>query len=55
VLKYPEHGTIELIPADGPANFPKENKRSKCNGKKVKGINVIYNHRQDTQGQMLLT
>ena|SRR5437868_6708024 len=42
VLKYPEHGTIELIPADGPANFPKDNKRSKCNGKKVKGINVIY-------------
>ncbi len=42
ILKYPEHGTIELVPATGRANFPKENIRSKCNGQKVKGINIIY-------------
>src|SRR5262245_7633710 len=24
VLKYPEHGTVELVPADGPAAFPKD-------------------------------
>ena len=42
VLKYPEHGTVELVFANGPANFPKDNERFKCNGKKVKGINIIY-------------
>jgi|SRR6516162_1472042 hypothetical protein len=42
VLKYPEHGTVEFVPADGPAAFPEDNPRSKCNGKKVKGIKIIY-------------
>jgi hypothetical protein len=42
VLKQPEHGTIELVPATGPAKFRKDNPRSKCNGKKVKGINIVY-------------
>jgi len=42
VLKYPEHGTVELVSADGLAAFPEDNPRSKCNGKKVKGIKIIY-------------
>jgi hypothetical protein len=42
VVKYPEHGTVELVPANGLAAFPEDNPRSKCNGKKVKGINIIY-------------
>ena len=42
VLKYPEHGTIELIPIIGSANFPKGNARSKCNGKRVAGVNIVY-------------
>jgi len=50
VLKYPEHGTVELVSTNGPANFPKDNPRSKCNGKKVKGINVIYKSSSDYAG-----
>jgi hypothetical protein len=42
VLKQPEHGTVELISGDGPANFPKDTERFKCNGKKVRGINIVY-------------
>jgi hypothetical protein len=42
VTKQPEHGTVETVGTTGYAHFSKENIRSKCNGHKVRGMQVNY-------------
>lgn len=38
----PAHGTLEIVPAQGFSQWPKDNVRSKCNDKKLRGFNIIY-------------
>jgi len=38
-IKEPEHGTVEIAPGEGFGQFANG---SKCNGKKMSGVNVNY-------------
>jgi hypothetical protein len=40
--KEPEHGTVEAMPGDSFVSFENADYRSKCGGKKLRGINVNY-------------
>jgi hypothetical protein len=42
VTKQPEHGSTETTTTINFPNYPKENIRSKCNGHKVRGMQVNY-------------
>jgi hypothetical protein len=46
----PDHGTIEIVPAQGFGSWPKENPRSKCNDKKLPGLNLNYKSAQGYHG-----
>jgi hypothetical protein len=38
----PKHGTIEIVLGDGFSQYTKDNVRSKCNGRKLRGSVVNY-------------
>src|SRR5262245_33481069 len=38
----PTHGTVEIVPSQGFAQFAKDNPRSKCNDRKIHGFNLNY-------------
>jgi hypothetical protein len=40
--KEPAHGTIEIVPGEGFVSFQSEHYRTKCGGKKLRGVNVNY-------------
>ena len=42
ITKEPEHGSATIDSAEGFPTYPKDNVRSKCNGKKVKGHVLNY-------------
>jgi hypothetical protein len=42
ITKRPEHGTAETTTATNFPNYPKENIRARCNGHKVRGVEINY-------------
>jgi len=42
VIKEPEHGTVDIVPAKGFPGYLKGNERAKCNEMKVEGYNTVY-------------
>jgi hypothetical protein len=38
----PQHGTVEIVPADLVVDYPKESASAKCNGRKVRGLHINY-------------
>jgi hypothetical protein len=40
--KEPEHGTVEIVPGEGFGQFAQNSVSAKCNGKKMRGLNVDY-------------
>jgi hypothetical protein len=48
--KAPEHGTVEIVPAENFSNFAKDNVRFKCNARKMSGFNVNYKSSEEYHG-----
>jgi hypothetical protein len=51
IIKQPEHGTIELEPGTGFAQWKPDNPRVVCNSKAVPGIRVKYTSKDDYLGK----
>lgn len=40
-IQEPSHGTVEIVPSQGFAQWAKDNIRAKCNDRKLHGFNLI--------------
>src|SRR5262245_61387240 len=54
VVKQPEHGAIEITPANSFPGYPKENIRAKCNDHKVRGMQINYRSAEKYVGSDVL-
>ena len=48
--KEPEHGTVEIVPAENFSTFAKDNVSFKCNARKMSGFNVNYKPSEEYRG-----
>jgi len=51
VTTQPQHGSLTSEPSKEFASWPKENPRSKCNDKKIRGTNWVYRSEKGYRGK----